>query len=1122
MKLIAFFFLTAMLYMCTPALSQRVSISGKNLSLEQVFMEIRKQTSIEFVYESALLKTAHKVTLHVQEMPVEDILQHCLQGQGLGFNVRSNTIIIFKLDDDTQTKDPVNDARVVHITGRVVDAQGQPVEMASVILMRTNAGTQTDRFGLFVLKIKELQATDSVNISFVGLKSHSLQPGNKRDLGNIVLQLADNVLDETVIRAYGATSERFRTGDIAMVKSADIEKIPALNIVEALAGRIPGLNVWQSGSFASSVYNIQLRGTNIIPPDAVAVSRASSMVYLLSKPLMVVDGLPMAPDLVHASGNNYGMDASTGLIGAGGGHDPLYWLNPLDIESISVLKNAEATALYGSRAANGVIIITTKKGKPGKTALNITVNTGINVQAKRLKLMNTQQYLAMRHEAWDNTIKTGLPVAGLHSFDLLQWDTTRYTDWQQVLLGSAPNSNAHLELSGGKGPTAYRLGAGYNNARASYPTPPGTAAFREERSTLSLHISTRSHNNRFKLVTVASGAAFYSFQPFYDAYNYIFLAPNAPAMLDENGQINNKQWQTGATGTSLLTGNPMQLMRYTYQANWSSMQVSSHLSYELIRSLVFSINAGYIGSNGRQLRKTPPISSDSTLLSSVRSSSFGHSTDNGFTVEPSLRYENSMERNHFILQAGGSFQSDKQEGHVTTGRGFTTDDQMGSLTGAKTLSYLNNIAVRKTLSGWGRASYLYAGKYLADLSVRRDGSSSFGPGRRYGNFGSMGLGWIFTDEPWGRHLPLLTFGKIRGSYGITGCQNYLPYAYFATYTRPGTVGFPLPNFLYGIFTNGIYDGVSSLTLTRTANPNLGWAQANSADLGIDLYFLTDQRLKLTFQWYREIIGNQFVITPVSGVVGNQNTFIDNTAAKVENSGIEALIDYRSSVHPTGINWNIHFNIAANRNKLLAYPGLESLYLDYYYDIGQPLIRQELWSSFLNTKLGLYQYVDPAHPAAVSHFANNNPAFTGGLQAGISWKGVSLSINCVYAKQQGFINMQGTGLPGNLDPTGIGNQPLSVIQHKQPGGAFYAGPISNNLTMDINWGDASYMAIKNASLNYRFPESLLHKWGMSIYLNAENLLVLSTAYQGTNPEQAGLTDTQLPLRRILVTGFTINL
>jgi TonB-linked SusC/RagA family outer membrane protein len=1121
MKLIAFLLVTALLHMCTPARSQRVNIAGNNLSLEKVFMEIRKQTGVEFIYESALLKATHAVTLDVKNMRVEEVLQRCLQGQGLGFNVRSNTIILFKEEEDTQTKEPVNNEHAIHLTGRVVDAQGLPVAMASVVLVRTNEGTQTNQSGTFILKVNNLLPTDSLLISFVGLTSNQLGLNSHTDAGDIMLTASDNVLDEAMVIAYGTTSERFRTGDITTVKAVDIEKMPALNLVEALAGRVPGLYIRQTGSAPSSVYNIQLRGYNIIPQDLTIDPREG--VQTLTRPLFVLDGLPMLPEVIDVYGRNNGTDALTRLTGAGGGQDPLYWLNAVDVESISVLKDAEATSLYGSRATNGVIMITTKKGKPGKTAMHVTFNTGVNVLARRLTLLNTQQYLAMRHEAWNNTMRAGLPVYGPsgnlsytpnadNSFDLFVWDTTRYTDWQQVLLGSAPNYNAHLELSGGQIAT-YRLSAGYNSAKAPYPTVPGKKPFKEERGTMTLKVASHSLNNRFKLTAAVNTSIATSEQPADNPDDYIFLIPNAPAMQDKAGNINLAEWRTLPDPH---TANPLQILSATYHSNRFYLQVNTSLSYELFRSLVFTVQAGYTKYDGRQLLRRPASAGAPGSSPPSNSSYFGNSMGTGLTLEPNLRYEFRQQRHHVVLQAGASFQSDKQEGSAITASGYASEKLMDNLAGATSYTTDVTFVQRRAVSGWGRVTYRYAGKYLADVSVRRDGSSTFGPNNRYGNFGSAGLGWIFTEEAWGRNWPLLTFGKLRGSYGITGNQNIRPYAYYSTFRPDGT-----------------YNGGPSLTITRAANPTLGWVQAHSADVGMDLYFLTEQRLKFTIQWYRKITGDQLITDTISEVTGT-NSYLHNLPAKVSNSGWELMIDYRSPARHSQIYWDVHFNIAANKNKLLSYPDLENnSSLKVYFTPGQPLYRQYLLPATLDKTLGVYTYYPPANQLTVYKAVDDNPAFTGGLQAGIHWKGLSLSVSGTFAKQKGFHNVQGAGSPGFLPAVPINNQPLAVIQqpHWQSptdaglGGAFYATGRPSQV-LDIYWGNASYIAVKNAALTYQLPATVLRKAflnNLNFYVRTENLLFIPVSgYQGMNPEQPSLIYKQLPLRMTVVTGFTINI
>lgn len=1141
MKLTAFILLTVMLLAGTQAMCQRVSITGNTLSLQQVFTEIQKQTGIEFFYQSALLKDTRPVTLHVDNIPVEEVLKICLKGQGLGFNIRGNTVILFIEEETTD----------VLISGQVVDSRGIPVEMASVVLARTRAGTQTNRLGQFTIRIKKVQPDDSLHISFIGFKNTSVGLGNKTELGQLVMQPADNALDEALIVAYGTTSDRFRTGDITKVNAVEIERTPALNVVEALAGRVPGLYVRQGNSNPGSVYNIQLRGANVIPPTANAT--LGDVVSVLSKPLFVLDGLPLPPEAVNdaftVSGviQSIGVDAMTGITGAAGGQDPLYWLNPNDIESITVLKDAEATALYGSRAANGVIIITTKKGRPGKAELNITFNMGINTQARRLKLLNTQQYLAMRHEAWNNTIQAGLPLRNVlgfnsyaptatNSYDLLVWDTTRYTDWQNVLLGSAPVYNTGISLSGGEGRHTYRIAAGYNRFNSSFPGISGKPGFREEKGTLSLNLFTHSQNNRLKLTASIITSIASSRQPIASPENYIFLAPNAPAIFDAMGNINFVDWRPAAAVPNFTQGNPLGILATLYWGNRFNMLTRTTLSYEVLRSLHFTLGVGYLRSDGKQQKASPSAANDPVDHNLIRYVLFGNSSSVGFNVEPDLRYELRRGRHYVSLLTGAGYQSDRQEGQVISASGYISDELMGSPVGAKSTSYKNNLAQRKSIDVLARVSYRYADEFLIDLSGRRDGSSSFSAGHRYGNFGSIGLGWIFTQEAWSKHVPLLTFGKLRGSYGITGSQNATPYAHLASF-RPSLSGIgSLPNYNYlstEYSSNGNYLDVPGFSVARASNFTLGWAQAVNLELGIDLYLLPDQRLKLSAQWYRKRTGNQLVNHPVSAITGT-TSFLLNLPAKVENSGVEVMASYTAPKRRSGLQWYANFNIATNRNKLLSYPGLENSTFNNYYAIGQSIIWQQLYATYLHKATGVYKISDTINMPPIPNKVNNYPVFTGGLQTGISYKGFSLSLVCTFAKQQGFTNVQGTNYPGYLGLySAVSNQPISVVKNRHwqngtdydIGGAFHAAQVNTYSQLDVYWGDASYLALKNATLNYELPQRVLKKAGvagLAFYVRSENLLLIPlSGYKGTNPEQPGLT-TQRPLRMVFVSGFSLNL
>ncbi|WP_276481594.1 SusC/RagA family TonB-linked outer membrane protein [Paraflavitalea pollutisoli] len=1123
-----------------PAFSQQVRIAGKDLRLEQVFAEISKQTGLEFFYPSVLLKQAHPVSLPDQPMQVEGILTLCLQGQGLGFSISNGTIIIYRTQNNVPAeKQPVEEDPFVEIRGRIVDSHGAPVEMASVVLGRTRTGTLTDPSGSFILKMKAPQLTDVLTISFVGLKELQVALAGKTNVGQLTLQPADHALDESVVMAYGATSERFRTGDITTIRAAEIEKTPSLNVVEALAARVPGLYVRQNGSNPGSSYKMNLRGVNVLPTFGAILSAGTDVVHTLSKPLVVVDGLPTAPDLVTDIDKNLLTNPLSGLIGAGGDRDPLYWLNPSDVESITVLKDAEATALYGSRASNGVIMITTKKGKPGKTSFQVTVNTGINAPARRLNLLSTPQYLAMRREGWNNSIAAGLPVNGsnkpdaLNAYDMLVWDTTRTTDWQHELLSSAPVYNAGMSLSGGRKTTVYRLSANYNHFTSSYPHARATPAFRDSRATFSGSVSTRSANNRLKLTTSATFSTIASRQPSRSPDPYIFLAPDAPSIFDSAGDVNYKGWWQARAGEVVGDNNPFNMLAEHFQDQRTTLFVRTKVSYELIRSLVFAVNAGYADSKGTQTI-TKPSSANDPRYALIRQASFGHNKHTGLSIEPELRYKVRWGRHHLELLAGGGFQSDDQEGTIEDASGYTADDQMNSTAGAALVIKTGEAVERKSIAALGRLSYRYADEILVDLSGRRDGSSSFGPGRRFGNFGSVGLGWIFTKASWIRQLPAISFGKIRGSYGITGTQSAIPNAYLSTY-RPANDFYwgTLPPYAY-YTTYGNYQGINTYSVTRVTNPYLGWVQSVGLDLGIDLYLFKDQRLKVSLQWYQKTTGNQIISKPVSTVTGAE-TYYANAPVKVRNQGIEAIIDYASKPNRAGWQWYVQVNGAANRNQLLSYPGLENSPLQSFYDIGQPLVYQSLYPAFLQKETGVYSVVDPndRNARAVPVKVSDYPAFTGGVQTGISWKNISLSASLAVAKQKGFTNMQGTAYPGLLPAGSLSNQPVAVINDPRwhsvadstIGGAFHAAGVSYFQSLDIYWNDASYVAIKNATLTVGMPSAWLRKTGIqafSIYARAENLAFIPlSGYRGINPEQPGLT-TQLPLRMLLVSGLTINL
>ncbi|MBS1607077.1 MAG: SusC/RagA family TonB-linked outer membrane protein, partial [Bacteroidetes bacterium] len=905
-------------------------------------------------------------------------------------------------------------------------------------------------------------------------------------------------------------------------------------------GRVPGLYVLQDGNNPGSPYTIQLRGANIIPPTRQMLDYHAQA--LLSKPLIVVDGVPIAQEVINANGDNAGVDNINSFYGAGGGQDELYWLNPLDVESISVLRDAEATALYGSRAANGVIIISTKKGRPGKVSLEITANTGINALARRVGLMNEREYLAMRHEALNNTSRAGLPVFGSsgssttpnadNAYDLLVFDTTRNADWQNILFGNAPVCNTGLELTGGKSRTAWRLSGGYNGWKSPFPGPGYQAPYKEEKGTAAANITCRSYDNRFKLAVSLLSAVTSSLQPIADPGTFVTLAPDAPALFDVAGNLNFFGWRPVAPSRSVYTDLPLYFLAQPYRSNRFTLFGRTNLSYEVLPSLVLTVAAGYSRSEAKQTQQYPQAANDPINIDRPSMALFGNSSSTGLNLEPNLHYEWRRGRHFFGLLVGGGYQADKQQSTSVEGIGYSSDRLLNSLSAAKsTVAFSDNYVERISLSALGRLSWRYSDEYLVDLSVRRDGSSTFGSGRRFGNFGSVGVGWIFTRTGWSKLFPWLSFGKLRGSYGITGIQGADPYAYLTTFAPTSYYGGLIPNYNGLYLGNGTYQGSATLVLQRRGNPTLGWAQAVSVDLGTDLYFLPDQRLKFSAQWYQKVIGDQLVSIPVSGVTG-ASSYLFNWPAKVINRGVELTLDYTSPHKSSVIDWAVAFNIAFNSNRLLSFPLLNFSDFKSYLTVGHSINQQRLYHSYLDDGLGVYKYFGTPQQDPTPYNVDNYPVFTGGMQASVGYKRISLSLSCTFAKQKGFTNLQGAEQPG-LMASAEANQ-LKVVtrdRHWQSpadaglGGGLYAADIGWVPSLDIYWGDASYFAVKNASLNYALPPAFLKKAGMAgliLYVRADNLLLTPVSgYNGFDPEQPTRGDPPLTLRRILIGGFTVN-
>jgi TonB-dependent SusC/RagA subfamily outer membrane receptor len=468
-----------------------------------------------------------------------------------------------------------------------------------------------------------------------------------------------------------------------------------------------------------------------------------------TEPLMIVDGIPFMLNSGRLTDIN--STANQSLFNT---------INPSDIESIEILKDASATAIYGSQGANGVIIITTKKGRPGKTKVSFNAYYGIKKVTRTMSLLNTTEYLSMRNEAFKND---GITPTASNAPDLVNWDPLKYTNWKKELIGGTANSkNLNLSISGGNSTTQFLFSGNFYSE--TYLFPGSVPAIR---GTGRISVNHSSNDQRFKLALITSLGTDLKKQSIGDMTSLIFLPPNAPDMKDSAGNL---KWSPGIENpyASALKKNNSQTYSFFGGAN---------AIYKISNAISIKLNLGYdkIDANENAIVPIRSLRPDPTATGTAYKST---GLIQGWIVEPQLTFGKSIGKGQLDIVVGGSLQGRNQTSVSVIGSGYTNDDFLGNFSSATTLSVNNAESRYKYIAAFGRIDYNHNRKYIGTVSIRRDGSSRFGPSNRFSNFGSIGGAWIFTEEKLFRKKKgLLSFGKIKASYGTTGNDQIGDYQY---------------------------------------------------------------------------------------------------------------------------------------------------------------------------------------------------------------------------------------------------------------------------------------------------------------------------------------------------------
>lgn len=1087
MKLLFLLTVTACLQASAGGYGQTITLDLRNEPLEKALNEIEKQTGYFFIYTRDQLKNTIPINVQAKNIDIKQALDYCFVNQPLSYTIEDKYVIVL---DEPDKQAPAD--KTIDVSGRVVDESGNGLLRITVAAIKSKKNSYTNEKGEF--NVKGIVENDVLIFTGVGYRKEEIAV-NKQPYHLVIMKQVIGTLDEAVVMAYGKTTKRLNTGSIGKVSSSEIAQQPVSDPLAALHGKVPGLVVTQSNGLPGSTVKIQVRGQNSLTQG--------------SEPLIIVDGVPLAANNQRV--NNQVSIISTSLTG---GLSPMASINPLDIESIEILKDADATSIYGSRGANGVVLITTKKGAVGKTRVFANVYTGWSKVPKLPQMLNTREYVAMRKEAIanDGFTPTTNPAMQGYAPDILIWDTTRETDFTKMLLGNTAHSyNGQVGFSGGNQNIQFFFSSGYNKDETVFPGNMGS-----NRISLTNNVNYISDDKKFSASLASSYSSVKNNLNYAFLTTYLSLPPNAPALYTPDGKLN---WEEGG----YYFDNPVAYERQKYTAITDNLLSNLQIEYKIVKGLSIRSSFGY---NAMQVDEKTiiPIAAQIPIYNPKGKLKVSDNSFKSWIIEPQAAYETTIGQGKLSILAGSTFSRNKQNSFSVDAEGYESDNLLNSLSAAPTAYSTNNLSDYRYMAFFGRINYNWRQKYLINISGRRDGSSRFGPDNRFANFGAIGAAWLFQEEKLvGELLPFLSFGKVRTSYGVTGNDQIGNYRYMDSWTIN--------------YYN--YQGASVLNPTGLYNPLYGWETNKKFEAALELGFFED-RIYLSAAYFNNRSGNQLVEYSLPYQTGFANV-VKNFPALVQNKGFEFQLT-ATPVKSKNFNWSFSANITLPSNKLLSFEGLNSSSYSFRYVEGESLnLIYKLRSLGVDPVTGLYTFEDADKDNTIRLLkdyqvrGNTDPRYYGGFRNTFTYKRFELNVFFDFKKQTG-LNYLYSIYSVFRTPGFVSNQPAYILDRWQKPGdvkaiqKFTTIPYSDTYaskntfvgSSDGVYSDASFLRLKTASIAWQLPPVLfkaMKTFDSKIFISAQNVFTIS-GYKGTDPEVQNYYE--LPVLRTIAVGINVNL
>ncbi|MBO9154709.1 SusC/RagA family TonB-linked outer membrane protein [Chitinophaga sp. GCM10012297] len=949
------------------------------------------------------------------------------------------------------------------VTGTVSAVNGEKLPGASLMEKGTGNAGKSDSAGNFRINVSSLNST--LIVSFVGYKTMEVNLAGRSKV-DVLMEISSSSVQEVVVVGYGTQQRKDITGSIASISSATIKNQPAASVDQLIQGRAAGVDVSQASGAPGGRLNIRIRGASSLNAG--------------NEPLFVIDDVPVYNNSKDPSGTSYGTFTPTNALAS---------LNPNDIESIQVLKDASATAIYGSRGSNGVIIITTKRGTGNKMTVDYNGYYGVQTVANKLDLMNGQQHAEYLND-WAQSRNLPAPFADPAAIG-------KGTDWQDELFRPAAIQNHQVSLSSAKNNLKYFVSANYFNQdgivinsnlkRYSFRVNADARLSEKIRFSQSLSYS-RTVNRSVPTSGAGSGNIRSVGEKIYAT------SPTVP-VFDENGDYVD-YWYNAAKAESPVAS----LLTIQNKLQGDNLLGNVSLEYKPLENLTFKslLGINLVNRNNQEYypRATTYIGG---LLGGL--GMIGERKVTNVLNENTVRYTKIFKEKHNVELLGGfTWQREQDFSATAEPSGFADDrlgvNSIGSATGSKILN--SSLTEWSMASFLGRANYQFDDKYLLTVSFRADGSSKFGAANKWGYFPSMAVGYRLSEETFMKDLKFLSDLKIRGSYGLTGNQEIGSYQSLATLTTSNSY----------IFDNKL---VSAARHTRLANGELKWEKTAQWDVGLDLAFF-DNRLRLTADYYKKDTRDLLFTIDIPGYSGYSSALY-NTGG-VENKGFE--LNLGGDIFTGDFTWTADVNFARNKSKITSLGRATSTtlfvgyppgnYLGYVYEgVFHNQAEIDAQTAQTNVKPGDARYKDVNQDGFLNAddrivMGNSIPEFIYGLNSSFGYKNFSLTVFLQGAA--GADRVENTGL---TDPSDSGNKSVRLLNRwspKNPDSNIPRAGYSNVLTSTYQLMDASYLKVRNVQLSYAIPSSLLPGLaGSSVYVSGQNLLT-STDYIGYDPDGGG--------------------